>query len=104
MRRQYRVILASLSVVCKTVRGSRYNTYTCTVLVNNIYYDCLFQEVIERIARCTRADVLCSMEQLSRPQLGSCQSFRVQRYILKVALLFLDILVAFFFVAVFYFK
>ena len=45
-----------------------------------------FQVVIERIARCTRADVLCSMEQLSRPQLGSCQSFRVQRYTLKVAL------------------
>ncbi|KAL9957912.1 hypothetical protein ACROYT_G034867 [Oculina patagonica] len=40
-------------------------------------------EVIERIARCTRADILCSMEQLSRPQLGSFQSFRVQRYTLK---------------------
>ena len=57
-----------------------------------IYWCCIskeahiFQVVIERIARCTRADVLCAMEQLSRPQLGSCQSFRVQRYTLKVAL------------------
>ncbi|XP_068752478.1 1-phosphatidylinositol 3-phosphate 5-kinase-like isoform X2 [Montipora capricornis] len=39
--------------------------------------------VVERIARCTRADILCSMEQLSRPQLGMCQSFKVQRFCLK---------------------
>ncbi|KAK3729009.1 hypothetical protein QZH41_011466, partial [Actinostola sp. cb2023] len=40
-------------------------------------------EVIERVARCTKADVLRSMEQLSRPQLGTCHHFGVQKYILK---------------------
>ncbi|KAM7438945.1 hypothetical protein ABFA07_011646 [Porites harrisoni] len=52
------------------------------------------RRVIERIARCTRADVLYSMEQLSRPQLGTCQSFKVQSYTLKngesKTLMFLD--------------
>ena len=56
-----------------------HSQYTGAVFLTKL----IFQEVIERIARCTRADVLCSMEQLSRPQLGSCQSFRVQRTLLR---------------------
>ncbi|XP_015762792.1 PREDICTED: 1-phosphatidylinositol 3-phosphate 5-kinase-like [Acropora digitifera] len=40
-------------------------------------------KVIQRIARCTRADVLYSMEQLSQPQLGNCQSFKIQKYSIK---------------------
>ena len=46
----------------------------------------LIQKVIQRIARCTRADVLHSMEQLSQPQLGMCQSFKIQKYSIKVPL------------------
>ncbi|XP_048579850.1 1-phosphatidylinositol 3-phosphate 5-kinase isoform X3 [Nematostella vectensis] len=39
--------------------------------------------VIERVSRCTKAETLRSMEQLSRPRLGSCQLFRVQNFKLK---------------------
>ena len=39
---------------------------------------------MENISRCTGADVLQSMEQVSRPRLGSCQQFRLQKYHLPV--------------------
>eukprot|EP00795_Rhopilema_esculentum_P013781 gene13781-4710_t len=46
-------------------------------LVHNIK-----SNVMENIARCTRAAVLQSMEQVTRPRLGTCQQFRLQKYLL----------------------
>ena len=39
-------------------------------------------QVMQNIARCTGADILQSMEQVTRPRLGTCQVFRLQRYAL----------------------
>lgn len=40
--------------------------------------------VMENIARCTGADILQTMEQVTRPRLGKCQEFRLQKFPLPV--------------------
>lgn len=41
-------------------------------------------EIMENISRCTRADILQTMEQVKRPRLGSCATFKLQKYVLQV--------------------
>ena len=50
---------------------------------------------MDNISRCTRADVLQSMEQVSRPRLGSCQQFRLQKYQLPVVISFFLMIIIF---------
>ena len=49
-------------------------------LVHNIK-----SETMENIARCTGADILQTMNQVTRPRLGKCQHFRLQKYSLPVS-------------------
>ena len=49
-------------------------------LVHNIK-----SSVMDNIARCTGADLLQTMEQVTRPRLGKCQQFRLQKFQLPVS-------------------
>jgi len=42
--------------------------------------------MMENISRCTGADILQTMEQVTRPRLGKCQQFRLQRFTLPVCI------------------
>lgn len=45
-------------------------------------------QTMENIARCTGSDILQTMEQVTRPRLGKCQNFRLQKYSLPVKFIF----------------
>ena len=39
---------------------------------------------MKRISRCTEGDVLPSLDQGSRPNLGTCRKFKIEKFVFKV--------------------
>ncbi|XP_065655744.1 1-phosphatidylinositol 3-phosphate 5-kinase isoform X3 [Hydra vulgaris] len=68
------ILLVERNVACKAQEMLLNGGIT---LVHNIK-----PHIMENISRCTGADILPTMEQITKPRLGTCQSFRIEKFML----------------------
>ena len=75
------IFLVERNVACKAQEMLLNGGIT---LVHNIK-----PHIMDNISRCTGADILPTMEQITKPRLGTCQSFRIEKFTLPVRLFYL---------------